>query len=414
MTLVERDWTLSAAAILLIMFTAQRYFLPPHNYALGQEVSASLALFIFFMSLPTLVRFKKFAQIQIVLGSVVIFVFLSILSSYPNSINLGLIDYITGPILGVAVFTISFGVTKANPSQRLILAISTIFIFPLIVAIWQFLTGSYFSLSHQFEINSIQAISSVFIHPNVFGLVSYIHAVLAVILLQNQPSTQIKTFATLILLSAIFSVIMANGRASILALFLFIYILALLRFRILRWISIAFLFPICAILFLMQLEMQLFGVDILETGKGLTSLRWRFLAWRTILDYWQLNNWLIGNGVGWIKQMLSLHQFGVEQIHNDYIGLAMQSGAIATIAYFAAYILLPISLLSNKNTTNCLAAQTLLAFCVSILLISLTENVFHDITSQVNLSLVMGVLTGRTLMKSPQHSARVKSKILLA
>lgn len=392
--------TFNISLALLFILIAQRYVLPPHDVQYGRLLSAVLVLgLIAACTLLSLLRGMSRGE-KILVFSLGVFAALSTLSVVMSPTSSGVAEYLINPFIGAATFIIAFQAVQEKGSVWLFVRLLALYSYPFFIGFWQYLTGDFFVFLSSSDQAVANAVASVFIHPNVFGLISFVSFVMAVMVRRNASTKAIRLFGTVAVIASLAAIFLAQGRASVLGLLVFSFFMAL-------FVSSAFrLFALIALLPAALILVPVLSLDLFDTGKGLTSLLWRLRTWQLILQDWQAENILFGYGSGWVNTKLAYWNIDVVQVHNDYILVVMQSGALAAFFYFVSFIVVPVSLLTSQNIPNRHAAKILLSFGLAVLVISLTENVYYDVTTRVIMWSLMGGLAASAISEMIPRESR--------
>lgn len=360
----------------LIVFLYARFLFPPqisqYGYLLTLLLSAMLVVlgcFLYLARRKSSLDYHIFAAFAALIGF-----------SIASDIRTDFAKWDPEVIFSPAIYFSAFFVARRQPARADFHRHLKYFIMPLsiplVFGIYQFLLGDYYYFSEDLTQPSTRAIISVFAHPNSFGLSSLCTFTLAMILLLDRPIGFNRLYLFVLAGTAISFVFLAQGRASIIGVVV-VCLLAGLHFSVLTKLFATLLAVFVA------LALSTVAIDIANYGKGLTSLLWRVRVWGSVLAYWEETNILIGNGSASIELLLARLRFGVQQVHNDYILLAFQSGAIAAIAYYSMLVrfaFFPVLVKIRSARPYLIGLSTL---PVAVMLISVTENVFLDISSQV-------------------------------
>ena len=275
-------------------------------------------------------------------------------------------------VLAVSSLVSELGRGKENALLRLILTVTLLM---FLLSIWQVYTGNYFVYYSGWEQETIlsRAISASFVHPNVLSLVS---GLCFLVLLSSILSRNFDKVTLLFLLMAIFCLVMSKGRMVIVGVFVGSLVQLFLYSKYTRYVSLAL-----AILALIFSPVVFFLSR--DVGTGLASLLWRIDLWLHVLTEVPLSVLLFGGGAYFVEDFLgnSTTFFYVEQIHNDYLSVLLESGVLGLFFYVVTLISCFVAALSlPRGNYLRLAVPSIFSL---IMVSSITENLLVVTVFQV-------------------------------
>lgn len=239
--------------------------------------------------------------------------------------------------------------------KRLIKVIILSSLIPALLASWQFLNKTGFSLGFD-DINN--RLISTFGHPNSFAY----FLVLTIILTLSQLTKQ-KSLATLsLLILQLFTIFGTYTRGAWLALFLVVLIWSFSQFKKL------FLFIFLGIIFIYLTFSPIKNRinDFFVPGHG-NSASWRINLWQDSFDY-LIQKPFFGFGIGNAENIILEKrggQFGSTEPHNDYLRIALEIGFFGLISYLALKIAIIKKLTQNKTFWTSLTLSIFLALSIA-------------------------------------------------
>lgn len=320
------------------------------------------------------------------------------LGSYPLNIPF-LIIFLWGllsltislsPLLGVqellrffSIWSIGFlayaTVKSRDDARTLFLALFSSAILPILFGIYQFVNG----IGLEDENVSIPRIFGTFSHPNVFSLyLATLAGITILFLLSFTKDLKEKMWSVAFLLILSLTLLLTYTRIGWIALFLFLVLVALYRFRL-------------ALVPLLLIPMLLYAVvtpirdrvDESLTPTVDSSLTWRQGIWHdTItLTLADSNRSLYGYGMNTfplVSESLRGMRLGSNDSHNDFVKFFVEGGYIGLILFLLSLFLVGRTLALAFRTTGEDALRS--AFILGIILFlvleiaALSDNVFKN------------------------------------
>lgn len=298
--------------------------------------------------------------------------------------------------------------------KKLLIAIFISGILPVVFALYQWFSG----IGIQDDAFSVPRIFGTFSHPNVFSL--YLFALIVFgwlffIIFSHSPREKIFTLC----MAGIFTLVLllTFTRVAWAALFIFMFLLAIFRYRFL-------LIPLVLLPLVLFAFSQNFQERVSETfaQRPDSSIVWRKNLWRDVTtESIQNGNVWFGSGMNTfpiVSENLRGISFGSNDSHNDFVKFFVEGGVIGLIIYLIYlasifYILIknyfrlrpviPVRQLADEHpmeiqTRNILQLSfgALILFFFIITLASLSENVFRHAPVQWLFFAVTGGLLALT------------------
>lgn len=249
---------------------------------------------------------------------------------------------------------------------------------PIATAIYQLYTGNlvFFYTDWTKDIIADSAIYGTLSHPNAMAV--YLVGVLGVLVSYSNDDNKINNYYLYIAAIVIVFIFLTKARVGVVGIIsiLIAWTYALnIKYRvIIVWTTIFFvLFAIIAI-----------PTDYEFGDKGAASIYWRFMLWEELIEKnTSVGDWVFGHGLGYIEYYLNTSLHNVTEAHNDYLKLLIELGLFGSILYF--YIIVKKMLVSlsriNKGD-SCGINLAIFTLSFSMLIMSLTENVFKNVEFQ--------------------------------
>ncbi len=252
-------------------------------------------------------------------------------------------------------------------------------ILPILFGLYQY----FFHIGLVDENVSLLRIFGTFSHPNVYSLYLFALVVFGGLYLLLFAENGIKRLIMLSVL-AIFSamLLLTFARVAWVALFLFVFLLALFRFRLLLFPL--FLFPLILFAFSPSFEAR-----VLESfhPDPDSSLVWRTTLWHDVIRYSiQEERTLLGSGMDTfprVSESIRGTNHGPNDPHNDFVKFFIEGGFVGLGVFLAYLILLGRLMLrqyraSRKGSALRLAYGILFIFFLTLELSALTDNIFKN------------------------------------
>ncbi len=259
---------------------------------------------------------------------------------------------------------------------------------PLLVSLVQ-------ALNHQgFFDGERWRIAGTFVHPNMlaFYLVFIITLTLFIFLTLRQQAIE-KYFYLILSLPLLTVLLLTYTRGAWLCLFLILFLIGLVRFRL-------FLLSACLILFLFYISFLPLQerINSLVSFSASDSTVWRLDLWRDAWGYTQ-NNLVIGHGPGTASLVIGQnrsHLLGSSEPHNDYIKIMLEMGIVGLATYIFLILSLWFKLWKGYQhepwPRRKLLFLFMLIFSISLYLASAGDNILKDSSLQWSFWALIGAL----------------------
>lgn len=307
------------------------------------------------------------------------------------------------------LFILAFVATKSRTDlKRLIIAFFLSSIIPIAVGIYQFA----FHIGFQDESVSIPRIYGTFSHPNIFSLYLFSLIALAFLFFSTLARTpKEKSTAIILLAGYVVMLLLTYTRVSWVILFAFFFILALLRFR--KLLTPIILLPLCLFIVIAPFQERL--LDSIRFSPD-SSISWRLSIWKDGISATIGNSrTLFGSGMNTFSTV-SEHIRGLSQgpsndPHNDFVKFFVEGGVIGLGIFILYLALIARGLLRQFNTSQNAESKTafliLFAFFASLMLASLSDNIFKNTPVQWIFWITLGA-TLKAFASSKQSPTKEK------
>ena len=307
------------------------------------------------------------------------------------------------------LFILAFVATKSRTDlKRLIIAFFLSSIIPIAVGIYQFA----FHIGFQDESVSIPRIYGTFSHPNIFSLYLFSLIALAFLFFSTLARTpKEKSTAIILLAGYVVMLLLTYTRVSWVILFAFFFILALLRFR--KLLTPIILLPLCLFIVIAPFQERL--LDSIRFSPD-SSISWRLSIWKDGISATIGNSrTLFGSGMNTFSTV-SEHIRGLSQgpsndPHNDFVKFFVEGGVIGLGIFIFYLTLIARGLLRQFNTSQNAESKTafliLFAFFASLVLASLSDNIFKNTPVQWIFWITLGA-TLKAFASSKQSPTKEK------
>lgn len=297
------------------------------------------------------------------------------------------------------LFTLSFlafiGIATPSDFRKLLLAFFASAFLPIIFALYQFI----FSIGFADDAVTIPRIFGTFSHPNIFSLYLFTLIVFALLfLLAFIRSQRERIFTSILLGILIITLLLTFARVAWVILFIFTFLLALFRYRLLL-IPLIF-FPL--VLFAFSQNFQDRVIDSFTPDPD-SSIVWRQNLWYdvTAKSIQDGNKWF-GSGMNTfplVSESLRGARFGSNDAHNDFVKFFVEGGLIGLFAsaLYSISILILLIRAYHKSAPDSMLqiafGMMFLLFC-SLSIASLSDNVFKNTPVQWLFFIALGGLLG--------------------
>lgn len=263
---------------------------------------------------------------------------------------------------------------------------------PILFGIFQFVMG----IGLQDENVSIPRIFGTFSHPNVYSLFLFALVALATLyFLVFAKTRESKVFIISYLALLIATLLLTYARIAWIALFVFLFLIALWRFRL--FLIPLILFPLVLITFVPMIQDR---VDEALHPTPDSSITWRKNLWHDMyVKTGYENRELLGSGMDTFRlssEQLRGLRFGSNDPHNDFVKFYVEGGIIGVIVlilYIGSFLVL-VTRIYQKTPSHSLRTLAMLSGFVvlTLLLASLSDNIFKNTPVQWLLWTLLGGL----------------------
>lgn len=292
--------------------------------------------------------------------------------------------------LFVVGFIAYVSVERYRDYRRLLMAIFVSSLIPIAFGLYQFAFG--IGLSDE-NVSALR-IFGTFSHPNVFSLYLFTVAAVATIYLivyARKDGARLLTFLYIGLV--LFTLLLTFARIAWVALFVFLLLLAFWRFRFLLLPLI--LLPIVLTAFVPAVNQRV--VEALNPTAD-SSIVWRQNLWHDMILKTRLEERVrYGSGLDTFRissEQLRGERFGSNESHNDFVKFYVEGGLVG-LGILALYLMtfaFPILQVKRLSPSHSLKnmAVLLLLLLATLVIASLSDNVFKNTPVQWILSIVTG------------------------
>ncbi len=285
----------------------------------------------------------------------------------------------------------AYAVTERYRDYRfLLMAIFASSLLPILFGIYQFVFG--IGLTDE-NVSAIR-IFGTFSHPNVFSLYLFVVAAVASIyFLVYARQDRARLLSGLYLGLVIATLLLTYARIAWIALFVFTLLIALWRYRFL-------LFPIILLPLVLTAFVPAVNERVMEALHPTpdSSIVWRKNLWHDMILKTNLDdrNWF-GSGMDTFRvsaEMLRGERFGSNESHNDFVKFYVDGGIVGLVVlvlYLIAFAF-PAAKVRRLTPSHSLKnmATLLLLLVLTLVISSLSDNVFKNTPVQWILAIVMG------------------------
>lgn len=315
--------------------------------------------------------------------------------------GLGTISYSIAPATSLQetlrvfdLFVVGFlayaSVERYRDYRFLLMAIFISSILPILFGIYQFVFG--IGLTDE-NVSAIR-IFGTFSHPNVFSLYLFVVAAVAgIYFLVYARQDRARLLSGLYLGLVLVALLLTYARIAWISLFVFALLIALWRYRFL-------LFPLILLPLVLTAFVPAVNERVMETLNPTpdSSIVWRQNLWHDMILKTNLEDrhWL-GSGMDTFRisaETLRGERFGSNESHNDFVKFYVDGGLVG-LAVFALYLItfafpaMKIRRLTPSHSLKNMAALLLL-LTLTLVIASLSDNVFKNTPVQWILAIVMG------------------------
>lgn len=292
--------------------------------------------------------------------------------------------------LFVVGFMAYASVERYRDYRFLLMAIFLSSLIPIAFGLYQFLFG----IGLADENVSAARIFGTFSHPNVFSLYLFtVAAVASIYFLVYARQDKVRVLTGLYLGLVLFVLLLTYARIAWVSLFVFAFLVALWRYRILLLPLI--LFPLVLMAFVPAVQER-----VNETFHPTpdSSFVWRQNLWHDMLLKTRLDDSeLLGSGLDTFRvsaAALRGERFGSNEAHNDFVKFYVDGGLVG-LTVFILYLLVfsfPAFQVRRLTPSHSLKnmATLLLLLILTLVIASLSDNVFKNTPVQWILAIVTG------------------------
>jgi putative inorganic carbon (hco3(-)) transporter len=266
-------------------------------------------------------------------------------------------------------------------------------VLPIVFGLYQFI----FHIGLLDENVSILRIFGTFSHPNVYSLYLFAMIVFGGLYLLLFAESGLKRLMTLGILSILtIMLLLTFARVAWVALFLFVFLLAMFCYRLLLFPLL--LFPI--VLYLFSPNIQERVAESFRSDPD-SSLVWRQTLWRDVTRYsLQEERLLLGAGMDTfpkVSESLRGTNHGPNDPHNDFVKFFIEGGLVGLgtfLAYLGSigYIIISKYRMSRRDSALRLAYGIMFIFFLTLELSALTDNIFKNTPVQWLFFTALGAL----------------------
>ncbi len=292
--------------------------------------------------------------------------------------------------LFVVGFIAYASVERYRDYRTLLMAVFVSSLLPILFGLYQFVFG--IGLTDE-NVSAIR-IFGTFSHPNVFSLYLFVVAAVASIyflVYARQDRSRLLTglYIGLVLLT----LLLTYARIAWISLFIFAFLVSLWRYRFLLVPLI--LLPVVLTVFVPAVNQRV--VEALHPTAD-SSIVWRQNLWHDMILKTNLEDrtWL-GSGMDTFRlsaEQLRGERFGSNESHNDFVKFFVDGGVVGLVVFVLYIIVFAFPALKVRRLTPSHSLKnmaTLLSLLILTLIIaSLSDNVFKNTPVQWILSIVMG------------------------
>lgn len=284
-------------------------------------------------------------------------------------------------------------VRTADDFRHLLQAFFVSSILPIGFGLYQF----FFHIGLADENVSILRIFGTFSHPNVYSLYLFALVVFGTLYLTLFARTMWQRLLILTLLGLFtLMLLLTFARVAWIALFLFVFLIALFRYRLLLFPL--FLFPF--VLFVFSQSFQARVSESLQSDPD-SSLLWRVTLWQDVTRYSvQEEHTLLGSGMDTfprVSESLRGTSHGPNDPHNDFVKFFIEGGVVG-IGVLVLYLSLIARLhirgyrMSRAGSGLQIAFGIMLVFFLTLEASALTDNIFKNTPVQWLFFTALGAL----------------------
>lgn len=274
-------------------------------------------------------------------------------------------------------------------------------VLPVLFSLYQYA----FHIGLQDENVSVLRIFGTFSHPNVYSLYLYAMIVFGALYLFLFAENGLRRLITVGLLGIFSAVlILTFARVAWIALFLFVFLVALFRYRFLLFPL--FLFPL--VLYVFSSTFQARVIESFQPDPD-SSLVWRQTLWADVTRYSiQEERLLLGSGLDTfpkVSESIRGTNHGPNEPHNDFVKFFVEGGIVGLITFVIylfslAYLLIKRYRASRPGSALRLAYGIMFLFFLTLELSALTDNIFKNTPVQWLFFTAFGALLALSEQKS--------------
>ncbi len=281
-------------------------------------------------------------------------------------------------------------VERYRDYRFLLMAIFVSSILPILFGIYQFVFG--IGLTDE-NVSAIR-IFGTFSHPNVFSLYLFVVAAVASIyFLVYARQDRARLLSGLYLGLVLVTLLLTYARIAWISLFVFAFLIALWRYRFL-------LFPLILLPLVLTAFVPAVNERVMEALHPTpdSSIVWRQNLWHDMILKTNLEDrhWL-GSGMDTFRvsaEQLRGERFGSNESHNDFVKFYVDGGIVglSVLILYLITLTFPVAKVRRLTPSHSLKnmATLLLLLVLTLVIASLSDNVFKNTPVQWILAVVMG------------------------
>lgn len=357
------------------------------------SLSQLLGLSIAFLGILFIViHFQKFLRFPLLVPFLIVTLwglFTLTYSISPSSTSYELLRFFNLFVIGFMAFV---SINRYRDFRTLLHAIFISGILPVLFGLYQFAFG----IGLQDENVSIPRIFGTFSHPNVYSLFLFALVALATLYFLVYAKSRESRFMIVSYLALLMvTLLLTYARIAWIALFVFLFLLSLWRFRPLLIPLV--LFPIILVTFSVSIQDR---VNEAFHPTPDSSITWRKNLWHDMILKTDFENReFLGTGMDTFRissEQLRGLRFGSNDPHNDFVKFYVEGGIIGVLVltvYLGTFLFFIIRIYRHTPSHSLRTLATLTGFVVlTLLLSSLSDNIFKNTPVQWILWTMLGGL----------------------
>lgn len=354
------------------------------------NIMAPLGLFVIFFAMVfviiNLINKKISAPPFILILSILLFLIINTVSIFISINPLMTIYEIIRLFSIFSIFILSYLIISTkNNYYPMLWAILISSIIPMILALFQFITGT--------GVSDIEGrLLGTFSNPNSFASFSVLILGILTYLFLSEKDTKKRFLYASSALFVIFILLETLSRGAWLATLIF-------TFSIIIWKSpkviFVIIFSLLALFFLSETFHD--RIEDVYNPPATSSVRWRFKQWENLFKVYE-NKPLTGYGAG-TEILIHEKEFGFyagnPYAHNDILRAALEAGFFGALSFLSIFLSVTITCLKNYNKTfnkkHKLLIIIIVFLFISEFIFGMTSNIFRSTAVQWCLWALIGV-----------------------